>query len=164
MVGLSGTGKSTIAPILARRRGLEVSDLDRLVERTAGRSVADLFADPGEAAFRDLESAVLERVLAGADATVIATGGGVVLRPENRRRLAARATVVWLRADPDQLLERLGPGAPERPLLSAGPAMALRNMAHERDPLYREVADLTVDVGSRSAAAMAEHLDREMSA
>ena len=161
LVGLSGVGKSTIAPILARRRAIGSVDLDRVIERRAGASAAEVFADLGEPAFRDLEAAVLVELLDG-DPVVIATGGGVVLRAENRRRLAAGATVVWLRADPDRLAERIRTSPQDRPLLAGDAATALRTMARERDPLYREVADLVVDVDSASASMIAERLDREL--
>jgi shikimate kinase len=161
LVGLSGVGKSTVAPMLARRRAMGSVDLDRVIERRAGATAAELFADHGERVFRDLESTVLVELLDG-EPTVIATGGGVVLRAENRRRLMDGATVVWLRADPDRLAERLRTSPQDRPLLAGDAATALRSMARERDPLYLEVADLVVDVDSTSASTIAERLDREL--
>ncbi len=163
LVGLSGTGKTTVAPLLARRRDVAVVDLDTEVERRAGRTAAEVFAEDGEDAFRDLESDELDRALGG-PAAVIATGGGVVVRAGNRDRLRGGAAVVWLHAAPDDLAARLVHARQRRPLLGDDPATALRRLAGERDPLYREVADLVVEVGGRPPEAIADQLDRELPA
>ena len=163
LVGLSGTGKTTLAPLLAGRRHLAVVDLDREIEQRAGATAAALFAERGEEEFRDLESEVLRAALDGPPA-VIATGGGVVVRPGNRSLLALRSTVVWLRADVESLVARLRGSPQDRPLLAGDPATALRRLARERDPLYEEVADLVVDAASDPAAAIAELVDRELPA
>ena len=155
LVGLSGTGKSTVAPLLAERRGVVAVDLDRLLEQRFGRPVAQVFLEDGEPEFRRAESALLAEVLVGPPA-VIATGGGAVLDPESRRRLADAAFVVWLSAPIDLLVRRLSDVAERRPLLADDPATALRAMAAERDPLYREVADFVVDVERRSPEEIAE--------
>jgi shikimate kinase len=146
LVGLSGSGKSTLAPLLATRLGGRVVvDLDREVERRLGGPVATVFAEHGEAAFRDAERDELAAALTGPPA-VIATGGGVVLDAENRRRLGADAAVVWLRAHPDHLRQRLEGTTEVRPLLEGDPGFALARLSEERDALYAQVADLTVDV------------------
>jgi shikimate kinase len=163
LVGLSGTGKSTVGPLLARRRGLVAVDVDRSIAQAAGTTVAALFDELGEEGFRDLEARVLGDALDGAPA-VIATGGGAVLRPENRTRLARQARTVWLRADLEVLVERLGRSRERRPLLADDAATALRRIAAEREPLYREVADLVVDVGTEGPAEIAERVDRELPA
>ncbi len=161
LVGLSGTGKSTVAPLLAARRGLAVVDLDRAVAESAGRTVAEIFATDGEAAFRSMESAALADALAGPPA-VVATGGGVVLDPANRAALAEHATVVWLRASPVALVERLDSSTEERPLLAGGTGAAvdrLALMASERGPLYESVADVALSVEGRTAADVVEAVD-----
>jgi len=155
LVGLSGTGKSTVAPLLAERRGVVAVDLDRLLEQRFGRPVAQVFLEDGEPEFRRAEAELLAEVLVGPPA-VIATGGGAVLDPESRRRLADAAFVVWLSAPIDLLVRRLSDVAERRPLLADDPATALRAMAAERDPLYREVADFVVDVERRSPEEIAE--------
>ena len=154
LVGLSGTGKSTVAPLLAERRGVVAVDLDRLLEQRFGRPVARVFIEDGEPEFRRAEAELLAEVLVGPPA-VVATGGGAVLDPESRRRLAD-AFVVWLSAPIDLLVRRLSDVAERRPLLADDPATALRAMATEREPLYREVADLVVDVERRSPEEIAE--------
>lgn len=161
LVGLSGTGKTTVAPLLAARRGLAVVDLDGAVVATSGRTVAEIFATEGEAAFRSMESAALVASLSGPPA-VVATGGGVVLDPENRAALTEHATVVWLRASPLALVERLASSPEERPLLAGGSDAAvdrLALMASERGPLYESVADVALSVDGRTAAEVAEAVD-----
>lgn len=148
LVGLSGSGKSSTARRLARRLGLALVDTDRSVERGAGLTIAELFAEGGESSFRLLESQALADALDGPDA-VVATGGGVVLDESNRRLLRDRATVVWMQADPDALATRLDATAEVRPLLGDDPADALRHLAARREPLYREVADVVVDTTGR---------------
>src|SRR5690606_13084176 len=107
LVGLSGTGKSTIAPLVRARTGRSVVvDLDRVVVETAGRSIAEIFSDEGETGFRQRESQALADALAGPPA-VVATGGGVVLEQQNRALLRSEATVVWLQATPAHLADRL---------------------------------------------------------
>jgi shikimate kinase len=162
LVGLSGTGKTSVAPLLALRRHLAVVDLDLEIGRRAGRTAAELLEEEGEDAFRDAESAELERALRG-PAAVIATGGGVVLRPANRERLRRGAAVVWLSGDPDALAARVVHSHQRRPLLGDDPATALRRLAAERDPLYLEVADVVVPVDDLTPDGIADRLDLELS-
>lgn len=155
LVGLSGTGKSTVAPLLAARLGLAVADLDRRIEEAEGCAISEYFARHGEAAFRDREQAELEDALDGPPA-VVATGGGVVTIPAARDRLARDTTVVWLRAAPEVLLERLAATNEERPLLSGDAETALRRLAAEREALYDGIADLVVDVDTASVEELTE--------
>ncbi|HLU41079.1 MAG TPA: shikimate kinase [Microthrixaceae bacterium] len=158
LVGLSGSGKSTLAPLLASRTGRALSiDLDRVVEEMAGRTVAEIFAEEGETGFRALESQALAEALAGPPA-VIATGGGVVLERENRRLLRDHAEVVWLRATPAHLAERLQDTSEARPLLDGDAEFALHRMATEREALYSEVADLVVDVDGVDPRTLVDEL------
>ncbi len=156
LVGMMGTGKSTVGRIVAERLGLAFHDTDDLVEARAGRSVRELFAQDGEEAFRRLESEVLADALAAEDPSVVAAAGGVVLRPENRAALAgADARVVWLCAEPETLLDRVRNGM-HRPLLDGDPEGTLRRMYTDREPLYREVADAIVSVDNRSIHEVVE--------
>ena len=157
LVGPMGAGKSAVGALLARRLGLPFADLDALIEAEAGARIAELFRDAGEAAFRARESALLARSLA-ADGQVLATGGGAVLGEANRRRLRERGFVAWLQADPAAQLQRLE-GCRDRPLLEGTDRRArLDALAAERDPLYREVADLVIDTRGLDPDAVAEAL------
>ena len=133
-----------MAPDLARRLGLGCVDIDRRIEERFGATVAAVFEERGEPGFRTLESEMLAEALDG-DPVVIATGGGIVLSAENRRRLVAESVVVWLRASPELLVARLAGATEVRPLLRGDAESALRQLSAERDALYREVAAIVVD-------------------
>lgn len=153
LVGLPGTGKSTVGAGLARRLGRHSVDTDRLVEQRCGATVEECFSRDGEAAFREVESAALADVLAG-EPSVVATGGGAVLDVGNRRLMGDRATVVWLTAAPEELVARLERSAERRPLLREDPRHALERLAAERGSLYTEVADVVVDTSGRTPTAV----------
>lgn len=147
LIGLSGAGKSTVAPLAAARLGFPWIDLDAEIARAAGRSVAELFAE-GEAAFRAREAEALERALGRrGPGLVLACGGGIVTEPRTRALLRAKGFVVWLRVSPAGALARLGrEGIAERPLLSGDSAAArLEAMHRERGPLYEAAADAVID-------------------
>ena len=157
LVGPMGAGKSTVGRRLAARLGFPFSDLDEEIE-AAGRSIEAIFAEDGEPAFRDLESRHLRERLEGGD-RVLATGGGVVLDAGNRELLAERACVVWLGAQVDTQLSRVGNGD-GRPLLDADdPAMVLRSLAATRTPLYRKVADLRLETDELSEDQVVDILE-----
>ena len=157
LVGLSGTGKSSVAPLLAGILDLGFVDLDDAVAQGAGRSVGELFELEGEQGFRELELDALRSALAGPD-SVVATGGGVVTTPAATKLLAERATVAWLRASPDVILARLDAHDEGRPLLSGNAADRLASMAAERVPLYEAIADLVVDVDDLDPAEVARRI------
>lgn len=160
LVGLSGAGKSTVAPLLANRLGARSAvDLDVVVSGQLGRSAEQAFAELGEAAFRQAETDALLSSLAGPP-SVIATGGGVVLDADNRAALRARAVVIWLRAHPDHLAARLADSSEARPLLQGDPEFALRRLASEREALYADVADHVVDVEGVDPGDLADELAR----
>jgi shikimate kinase len=136
LTGLMGSGKSTVGRLLARRLGWAWVDLDQAIEGRSGRTVAQIFRSQGEAAFRRLESKELLRQSKRRD-LVVSCGGGVVLLPENRRRLKAALTL-YLAASPRVLALRLqGAQARQRPLLAAGALPALRRLQRERARFYR---------------------------
>ena len=156
LVGLMGSGKTTVARRLGQRLGREVLDSDEMIQARTGHTVRQIFAEQGEAAFRALETEVMAEALANRNPVVIAAAGGVVLSAHNRRLLqGSAAEVVWLRADPEQLAERVRNGQ-HRPLLDDDPAGALARMHAERDPLYREVADRVIEVGGHSVDDVVE--------
>lgn len=137
LVGMMGAGKSSVGARLAERLGVPFVDADRAIEEEAGRDVAGIFAAEGEAGFRARERAAVER-LAGRPA-VVALGGGAMAQPGMPERLAARGTVVWLRARPETLRARLG-DAGGRPLLAGldadGREARLRELLTAREPAY----------------------------
>ena len=144
LIGMPGSGKSTIGKAAARRLALPYADCDQSIERRAGCSIAAFFERNGEAAFRDLEAEILQ-TLVTEPASVIATGGGVVLRAENRELLRTRTRCIDLRASPDLLWRRLRRDR-RRPLLQvADPEQRLRQMSAEREPLYEETAAIVID-------------------
>ena len=159
LVGLRGTGKSTVGRLLAERLGRPFADADSELERDAGRPIRAIFAEEGEAAFRDLEARTLARLVERPGA-VLATGGGVVLRASNRSLLKRFGRVVWLTGDPRSLASRLqadAPGLAGRPALtSAGTLDEIAAVAEAREPHYREVADAIVDTTGRTPAEVAE--------
>ena len=146
LIGYRGTGKSTIARLLADKLGLEAIDADHELERRAGKTIRRIFAEDGEPAFRDLESALLAE-LGQRDGVVIATGGGVVLRPENRAILRT-GRVVWLTAPAEVLWRRMcgdESTRERRPDLAQGGLGEVAELLRMREPLYRECAELTID-------------------
>lgn len=152
-----GSGKSTVGALLATLSERRFVDVDELVVATAGRSIAEIFARDGEPAFRELERAAVAEALAD-DGVVVATGGGAVLDPTTRERLADGATVVWLDGASDVLLARIGDVA-SRPLLTGDdPEAALARTIEQRRPLYEEVADLRIDVADRSPEEIASRI------
>jgi shikimate kinase len=160
LIGYRGTGKSSVAQMLALRLGWDWVDADVELELRAGKSIAAIFAEDGEGAFRDLESAMLAE-LVRQDRRVLATGGGVVLRAENRDLLRAGATVVWLKATPETLLRRLSEDwttVSRRPNLTTGGLGEIRDMLEKRTPLYQQCADLDVDTDGKTIAEIAAEI------
>lgn len=150
LVGLMGTGKSTVGRRVAARLGRAFVDSDAQVEARTGRTVREIFESDGEGVFRRLEAQALADALSQPDPSVVAAAGGVVLDPQTRERLRQSATVVWLRADPSLLALRVTT-AGHRPLLDDDPRAVLERMHEERAALYGEVADgRIVDVSSVS--------------
>jgi shikimate kinase len=152
LIGYRGTGKSTVAAALARRLGCDWRDADAVLEEKVGNSIARLVRDRGEPAFRDEESAVLARLLAEFDG-VLATGGGVVLKSENRDLLRAQGRpVVWLTASADVIRRRLAADpttGDRRPALSGtDPLAEVAPTLEAREPLYRQCADVAFDTGA----------------
>jgi shikimate kinase len=155
LIGMMGSGKSTIGRIVADRMCRPFYDSDAEVERRCHMTVPAIFAERGEAAFRAEERAALCSALASAVPSVIAVAGGAVVDPESRRRLRSGGLVVWLDAAPSALAGRLGTGI-GRPLLKDDPAGNLRRLDARRRPIYRELSELAVATGSRPPEAIAE--------
>ncbi|MFM8867794.1 MAG: shikimate kinase [Ilumatobacteraceae bacterium] len=167
LVGMMGTGKTSVGRVLASRLAARFVDLDEEVERRAGRRVADIFSEQGEEAFRTLESTALADVLADVSSNtdknlVLSTGGGVVTRPHNRELLAdRRLDVVLLETSIDELLGRL-PTDDARPLLGDDRRAALQALWSAREDLYRGVAKVTVSTTGSNIDEVAQSVLREL--
>ena len=145
LVGMMGCGKTTTGGLVARRLGWEYRDSDADVEALTGRTVPEIFASDGEAAFRKVEAEVLATACSSTQPSVIAVAGGAVLNPDNRTLIRACGTVVWLRAEPQKLAQRVGDGI-GRPLLEGDKDEIMTRLLTERAPHYAEVADAVIDV------------------
>ncbi|SIR02502.1 MULTISPECIES: shikimate kinase [unclassified Bosea (in: a-proteobacteria)] len=143
LVGMMGSGKSSVGRRLANRLGLSFVDADTEIETAAGMSIPEIFAQRGEAEFRDGERRVISRILATQPALVLATGGGAFMNTETRQRVKELAISIWLKAEPDVLMRRVRKRS-NRPLLqTADPEATLRSMLAQREPVYA-LADITI--------------------
>ena len=159
LIGPMGAGKSSIARRLAEITGRRAEDTDAMVRREQrGRSIADLFAQEGEEFFRERESAALAGLRERPAGLVVATGGGIVLREENRRQLRELGCVAFLCADEATLFARVSRND-KRPLLrTEDPRATLTALLRAREGLYRECAHFTVDTSARSHAQVASEV------
>ena len=154
LIGLPGSGKSTVGRQLARRLQLAFVDSDHAIEEQIGHSIREYFEREGEERFRDIEEAVINQ-LTQEHRGVLATGGGAVLRSANRQHLRERTQVVYLTSSPDELFRRLRQDV-NRPLLQvADPLNRLRELNAVRDPLYRQTANLVIETDRHSSATLA---------
>ena len=154
IVGYLGSGKTTLGRLLADALGLEFEDLDQALAKSAGKGIPQIFAQHGEKHFRDLEHEALHHALDGTTPSVVACGGGAVVRPDNRT-LLRDMTTVFLREDADVLYRRTR--GPDRPLRAASrEEFGLRYA--QRLPFYREVADIEVEADGRPPAKVAEEV------
>ena len=153
LIGLPGSGKSTVGRQLARRLQLPFFDSDHVIEQQLGCSIRAYFEREGEARFRDVEQSVIDE-LTQKPKCVLSTGGGVVLRPANRQHLHERSQVVYLNSSPEELYRRLRHDT-SRPLLQvADPLDRLRELFTQRDPLYREAAHFIIETGRPSVPTL----------
>ncbi|MGH9039478.1 MAG: shikimate kinase [Acidimicrobiia bacterium] len=161
LIGMMGVGKSSAGRRLALRLGRPFIDTDKMVEDRAGKSVAAIFADDGEPAFRVLEAETVREVLDAEPWAVVAFGGGAVLDPVTCDRARERALVVWLQAPPRELARRVSAaqrrsGGLARPLLEAGsPEATLEAIATEREACYRAAAHVLIDTSGRTSGQVA---------
>jgi len=152
-----GAGKSTIGRRLAESLGKEFIDSDHEIENRTGVSIPTIFDIEGEDGFRNRESSVIDE-LSQRKGVVLATGGGAVLRTENRQHLAARGLVIYLKANTEQLHKRTRLDR-NRPLLQTGdPKEKLQQLLEARDPLYQEIADLVIETGDHSVQQTASDI------
>jgi shikimate kinase len=153
LVGMPGSGKSTVGRYVARQLNLAFVDTDHEIESRIGHTIRDFFASHGEDAFRDIEAEVIATV-SQRHALVVATGGGAVLREDNRVLLKQRCTVVYLRSTPDELARRLRHDVKRPLLLGSDPLRRLRDLFQVRDPLYQSTAHYTIDTGRPSVPTL----------
>lgn len=165
LIGLRGTGKTTVARLLGERLGWDWFDADAEIESRAGKSIAAIFADDGEATFRDWESRVVAE-LAGRANAVLALGGGAVMREENRRAIATQGRVVWLVASPETLIRRIEADrttAQRRPnLTAAGGITEITATLDARKAVYGSCAELTVDTEEKTPAEVADAILQQL--
>jgi shikimate kinase len=160
LIGYRGTGKSTVGRLVAERLARPFLDTDAEIEARAGRTIASLFREGGEATFRDWEERTLADLTAGNAGAVLATGGGAVLRETHRRRLRRFGFVAWLTADPTELARRLeadGAGLAARPALTAaGTLDEITQVLQARSPLYAELADAVIPTDRKTPREVAK--------
>ncbi len=166
LIGFMGSGKTTVGRLVARQLGWKLVDTDALLTRIEGRSIPEIFATDGEAAFRERESQVVLGVCAG-ERQVISTGGGVPLREDNASALREAGRVVWLTARPEIVVRRTIKRASGRPLLAEGggdeePLTRVLRLMSERGPLYQRLAEMVVDTSDRPPATVASEIVRRL--
>jgi shikimate kinase len=160
-VGLMGAGKTTIGKLIAKHLDKVFYDSDQEIEKRTGVNIPLIFELEGEAGFRKREAAVIAELTAMHD-IVMATGGGVVLREENRKNLQTYGTVIYLRASVHDLWQRTK-NDKNRPLLQGGNVKEkLEKLFSERDPLYREVASLVIDTGGQPIHQLVNHIEQKL--
>ena len=154
LVGMMAAGKSTVGRLVAERLGFAFYDSDKVIEERAGADISWIFDREGEEGFRDREELVLDE-LSQADDVVLATGGGAVLRKRNRCRMKTRGAVVYLASAPEVIAERVHRDG-RRPLLNVDDVESrIDALCEEREPLYRDVAHVVVEIGRRPARVVA---------
>ncbi len=160
LAGFMGTGKSRIGWELSRRLSLTFIDTDRVIERVSCMRVADIFEVYGEQVFRDYETEVVRRCLR-LDEVVVSTGGGTVVRGENRALLASRGPVVVLEAGPDTIYKRTR--RTKRPMLEIGdPRERISKLLGERTPLYHDIATIRVSTDGRNSSDVVEEIVQKL--
>jgi shikimate kinase len=161
LIGPMGAGKSTVGRQLAESLGYEFRDSDREIQRRTGVDIPTIFEFEGEEGFRQRERQVVDE-LSQEDGIVLATGGGAVLRAENRQDLTTRGVVIYLHCSPEQQYARTSRDR-NRPLLqTADPLGRLRELMEERDPIYRQVADIVVSTEKRGTASVVKEIRRRL--
>jgi shikimate kinase len=161
LIGPMGAGKSTIGRQLAQSLGYEFQDSDHEIQRRTGVDIATIFEYEGEAGFRSRERQVIEEMVQQEN-IVLATGGGAVLLPENRQQLTARGLVIYLHCSPEQQYARTARDR-NRPLLDTDdPQQRLRDLMAEREPIYRQVADLVISTERRGTSSVVKEVRRRL--
>jgi shikimate kinase len=161
LIGYRGTGKSTVGPRLAARLGFSFLDADPEIERRAGKSIRQIFADSGEAEFRRLEADFLREQL-GRERLVLAPGGGAVLNDAVRERMTAAGPVVWLTAPAEVIVQRMAEDATSterRPALTAlGPREEIEQLLASRTPIYAQAASIVIETSGKRVDTIVDEI------
>lgn len=161
LIGYRATGKTSLARLLGERLHLAAVDTDVVIEQRAGKTIAEIFAQDGEPVFRDCESQVIAELLRG-ETMIVATGGGLPLREENRELLKQHGHVVWLKASPETIHRRMSgdPGTEDtRPQLTTLPPLEeISHLLEKRRPIYAEIADLELDTETATLPELANQI------
>lgn len=159
LIGFMGCGKTTVGIGLSYRLKRPVEDTDKRIEREQGMTVSEIFASQGEETFRKLETQLLECMCREECCRIVATGGGLPMRPENRSLLKELGSVVYLRVQPETVYERLKEDT-TRPLLQGeNPMGRIRSMLEQRHPVYQQTADLVVDVDDLTVEEIVDKIE-----
>ena len=165
LIGYRATGKTTLARLLAERLDWDWIDADVEIERRARKNIAQIFAEDGEPAFRDLEADVIQD-LCKREKLVIGAGGGAPIRPENRRAMMESGKVVWLQAQPETILARMAGDfttAQRRPDLTSKSGLEeILHLLAQREPIYREAADIEVDTESKTLEQIRDEIIKRL--
>lgn len=162
LIGFMGCGKTTVGLRLSYRLRRTVIDTDKEIERDEKRTISTIFTTEGESFFRDLETSCLKKLIAGTNNQIISVGGGLPVREENRRLLRELGQVFYLRARAETIYERLK-GDTTRPLLQGeDPLTKIRTLLQERDPYYRETADVVITVDDKSFEEILREIEEKL--
>lgn len=154
LIGMMGSGKSSVGMELSQNQNRVFIDTDDLVERLSGHSIKDIFALYGEPRFRDLEAEVSLKVSELTD-HIIATGGGLMMNPKNREALGQSGVIIYLKASYETLKERIGTDDPNRPMMKQNDFEALLN---QREPVYESVANYIIEVDQKSISDIVDEI------
>lgn len=158
LIGFMGSGKSTIGIALSYKLQCVLSDTDKMIEKKEGRNISEIFAEDGEAYFREKETEFLEKLKNEKTRQIFSVGGGTPLREENRRLIRELGTVIYLKVSPQTVYERLR-GDMTRPLLQGDdPMERIKTLLGEREEIYREAADIIVEADGKKPAQIVEEI------
>lgn len=159
LIGYMGSGKTTVGKCLAERKKIEFLDTDAMIEEQEGKTISDIFDQMGEESFRDMETALIQRLVEEQRSDVVlSVGGGLPVRKENRVLLKKLGTVIYLMASKETIIERVS-GSENRPLLRDGSLdEKVEHMLKLRSPLYEEAADIRIDTNGKTADELADEI------